>query len=575
VNFAHGYLLWLVWLAPVVFLAFWLGAKRRGNAVAPFASEAMMARITRGLDGRRRKLSAALVCVSLLFMSMALSGPLYGFKWREVERKGVDIVVALDCSRSMLAEDIKPNRLARAKRKVVDLLNRLEGDRVGLVAFAGTAFLQCPLTLDYAGMNVFLQSLSPDYLPVGGTAIAEAVDVAIDGFDPKSPAERAVILITDGEPTGEPAGGDPMEAAERAKKAGIRLFIVGVGSEEGAPIPLPGGGFRKDDSGNIVLARLNEDALKRMAATTGGAYARSVSGDMDWDVIYNKGIRGGMEARKLESGKLRVWEDRFQWALVPAMLALLLEMTIPVLRKRRFPFIALVPFIALAISPDAALAGAGGDVRAGIERYNAGDYNPALELFLKAQTDAPEAPEAAFDVGDAQYKSGDYEGAMKSWSSSARGSKDDLKARAVYNMGNAAYRLDRLEDAAKHYEEAVRLDPKDDDARKNLEFVKRKIEQKKEEQRQQEQNGKNGGKPDKQDQQDKKDRQDRQDRRDGGKDDKQQAGRKDEKQQAKPMAGKQSDAERKAAENMLNRLHDRPGSAMVPAYRKRSVDKDW
>lgn len=568
-NFARAYLLWLIWLAPLAFLAFWLGARRRGNAVAPFASETMMARITRGLDGKRRKLSALLVCFSLLFMSIALSGPLYGFKWREVERKGVDIVVALDCSRSMLAEDIKPNRLARAKRKVVDLLNRLEGDRIGLVAFAGTAFLQCPLTLDYAGMNVFLQSLSPDYLPVGGTAISEAVDAAIDGFDPKSPAERAVILITDGEPT----GGDPMEAAERAKKAGIRLFIVGVGSEEGAPIPLPGGGFRKDDSGNIVLARLNEDALKQMAAVTGGAYARSVSGDMDWDVIYNKGIRGGMEARKLESGKLRVWEDRFQWALFPAMLALLLEMTLPVLRKRRFPFIVIVPFIALMMSPGSALAGAGGDVRTGIERYNAGDYKPALELFLKAQTDAPETPEAAFDVGDAQYKSGDYEGAMKSWTAAARNAKDDLKARAVYNMGNAAYRMDKLEDAVKHYEEALKIKKDDEDARRNLEFVKRKIEQKKEEQKKHDSQDKQDG----QDKEQKKQDGQKQDKNEGKKDEKQQsAGKKDEKQQTGQQAGRRkSDAERKAAENMLNRLHDRPGSAMVPAYRKRSVDKDW
>ncbi|MBI5142167.1 MAG: VWA domain-containing protein, partial [Nitrospirae bacterium] len=561
---------WLIWRAPLAFLAFWLGARRRGNAVAPFASETMIARITRGFDGKRRKLSAVLVCLSLLFLSIALSGPLYGFKWREVERKGVDIIVALDCSRSMLAEDIKPNRLARAKRKVIDLLNRLEGDRIGLVAFAGTAFLQCPLTLDYAGMNVFLQSLSPDYLPVGGTAIAEAVDAAIDGFDPKSPAERAVILITDGEPTGgEFAGGDLVEAAERAKKAGIRLFIVGVGSAEGAPIPLPGGGFRKDDSGNIVLARLNEDALKQMAALTGGAYARSVSGDMDWDVIYNKGIRGGMEARKLESGKLRVWEDRFQWALFPAMLALLIEMTIPVLRRRRFPFIALMAFIPLAISPDAALAGAGGDVRAGIERYNAGDYKPALESFLKAQTDAPETPEAAFDVGDAQYKNGDYEGAMKSWSAAARGAKDDLKARAVYNMGNAAYRLDKLENAVKHYEEALKIKKDDEDARRNLEFVKRKIEQKKEEQKQHD-------RQDKQDGQDKKQDEQKQDKNEGKKDEKQQtAGKKGEKQQTGQQAGQKNDAGRKAAENMLNRLHDKPGTAMVPAYRKRSVEKDW
>jgi len=487
-RLAHPLWLYLIWAVPVVLFIYWVGFRRRKSALARYASAKIMERIAPGRSDFRRWAAAGFLALSILMLSVALSGPLYGFKWRTIERKGVDIIVAIDCSRSMLAEDVKPNRLERARREIIDLINRLQGDRIGLVAFAGTAFLQCPLTVDYSGFNIFLQALSPDFLPVGGTALAEAIDTALRAFDPKSPAEKAVILITDGEPT----GGDPMEAAERARQDGVKLFIVGVGSKEGAPIPEKGGGFKKDISGKIVLSRLDEKELKRMAALTDGAYVRSVAGDMDWDVIYDRKIRGEMEAKKsseknieknLESGKIKVWEDRYQWPLALALIALIAELIMP-LRRRTLPAVLLPLVLASAFFLSANYsyaASASKEVKEGLRQYKAGDFAAALDSFVKAQLQEPEAPEIFFDIGSANYKNGDYKSAMDSFQAALKGAGDELKPRILYNMGNTAYKLGDLEKSIEHYETALKADPEDNDSKKNLEFVKRKLEQQKQE----------------------------------------------------------------------------------------------
>lgn len=539
----------------------------------------------------------------LLFLAASLSGPLYGFRWRTVERKGVDLIVALDCSRSMLASDIKPDRLSRAKREILDLLNRLTGDRVGLVAYAGTAFMQSPLTVDYAGFNIFLNALTPDYLPVGGTDVAGAIDTALESFDPESPAEKAVVLITDGEPT----GGDPVEAAARAKEAGVRIFVIGVGSAEGAPVPGRDGGFRKDASGNIVLSRLGEETLKQIAKVSGGTYVRSVAGDMDWDVIYNKGIRGGMKAETLESGRIMVWEDRYQWPLALAIAALAAEILLPL--GRRAAALLLLPLFLVPGPSPASAAGASGLVREGLGHYEAGRYDKALKSFIDAQVEEPGSPEIAYDLGNAYYRAGEFEEAMRNYQVAARDGEKQLRRDALFNHGNAAYRLGRLEEAIEKYGEVLTENPEDGDARKNLEFVKLQLEKKK-------QQKKNDSGEDERDSGSKdKDEKDKSDNSGGGKpgepekkeeggagdrrgNEKRQA--QDEKQQARnngeeadkedgmnmaeetdggekrQTAGRRDEKrENTGAALRLNRLSDQPGKAMIPAYGKHRVEKDW
>lgn len=324
-RFAHIHMLFLIWAVPLVFLVCVYGMKKRKSILKTFCGSSGLSVLSPMMSAKRRWVKYALLLVSLLFTSMALSGPQYGFKWQEIERKGVDLFIAMDCSKSMLATDIQPTRLERAKREVFDLLSMLQGDRAGLIAFAGTAFVQCPLTLDYNAFNLFMNALGPDSIPLGGTDIAAAIHAALDGFSEKDETDKAIILITDGEST----GGDPVAAAEEALKKGVKIFCIGVGHDEGVPVPDTNGGFQKDNQGKIILARLDEDTLKKIASVTGGDYVRSVAGDMDLDRIYTQNIRGTMEQKTLQSGKKKIWEDRFQWFLGPAIMFLMLGLGLP------------------------------------------------------------------------------------------------------------------------------------------------------------------------------------------------------------------------------------------------------
>lgn len=317
--------LWLLWLVPAL-LAFYVYVFRtRSRLLRRFAPAEMMARLAAGVSRQRRALKAALVLLGLTAALLSLAEIKYGFTWEEVRRRGVDIVVALDVSDSMLVKDAEAggdlSRLERAKREIVDLLRLLEGDRVGLVAFAGTAFVECPLTLDYSAAEVFLGAIDTELIPLKGTALGEAIRTSLGAFEGSSQDSRAIILITDG----EDHTGQALAAAEEAKAAGVRIFPIGIGRDEGSPIPAPDGGFRRDRQGEIILSKLDEPTLQRIALATGGRYVRSVTGDVDLEQIYSQGIKATLEEQELGSSRRQRWEDRFQWLLGVALLALGVE----------------------------------------------------------------------------------------------------------------------------------------------------------------------------------------------------------------------------------------------------------
>ncbi len=285
----------------------------------------MFSMIIPGLDPKTRWIKTFLIIIGSGFAIIALSEPQYGYSWKKTEQKGVDIMIALDCSKSMLAQDIKPSRLERAKREIIDLLQMMRSDRAGLVAFSGRAILQCPLTLDHETFNIFLRVLEPEFLPVGGTNLNAAIKECYNGFEKDSDTQKAIIIITDGEST----TGDIEKIGRDMAKKGIKIFGIGVGGIEGAPIPDKKGGFKKDSSGNIVLSKVNETILKKLTAITGGAYVRSVAGDMDLDLIYKDKILGSMERKTLTLEKRKVWENRYQWFLFPCLILLLIEYILP------------------------------------------------------------------------------------------------------------------------------------------------------------------------------------------------------------------------------------------------------
>ena len=324
--------LWLLWLVPALMVFYGFSFRRRRQLLARFASTTMLQRLTGSVSRPRQALKAALVTVALAALIAALAEPQYGFSWEELERKGVDVVVAVDVSDSMLVRDADAagglTRLERAKREIVDLLRMMEGDRVGLVAFAGTAYVQCPLTLDYGAAEVFLDAIDTDLIPIKGTDLSAALEVSLDALSGGARESLAVILITDG----EDHSGKALELAEKARVAGVRIFTIGIGRDEGAPVPDAGGGFRRSRSGEIVLSRLDEPTLQKMALATGGRYVRSVTGDLDLEQIYSQGIKAVLEDQELESERRQRFKERFQWLLALALPLLMLE---PMISERR------------------------------------------------------------------------------------------------------------------------------------------------------------------------------------------------------------------------------------------------
>ncbi|MDE1043724.1 MAG: VWA domain-containing protein, partial [Nitrospinaceae bacterium] len=263
------------------------------------------------------------VVLAILFLILALTRPRWGYQWENLHQRGVDVIVALDVSSSMLAEDIKPNRLERAKRKISDLLDMMEGDRIGLVAFAGTSFVQCPLTLDYGAARLFLSAIDTQLIPVQGTALGNAIKTSVKAFRSQEKKSKALILITDG----EDQTGKALSAAKLAGDQGVKIYTIGIGGEIGAPLPNSSGagGFRKNQQGEVILSKLDETTLQQIALETGGSYVRSVTGDIDLNTIYKDQIKKHIEKKELKSERRKIWQERFQWFIFIALIFLVAE----------------------------------------------------------------------------------------------------------------------------------------------------------------------------------------------------------------------------------------------------------
>ncbi len=320
-NINYLYLLPIVFIMALAYIVFY---KNKQNAIMKFVQAELMDSIVAAVSKRKQKIKAVFVITALLFIIFSLVQPKWGYHWEDVERRGIDIVVAVDTSRSMLADDIKPNRLQAAKREINDLINIVDGDRVGLVAFAGTAFLQCPLTLDYGAFNLFLDDLNTNLIPVGGTSFGEAIKKSMSAFSSKLKKHKAIVLITDG----EDHQGNAMEMAKAAKEQGIVVYTVGVGKKEGAYIKLKDSKgnetLLKDREGKVVKSHLDEVLLNKIALETGGAYTPAYGTQWGLANIYTN-IIVNMEEKQLGGRKIKMYENRFQIPLFIALILITLE----------------------------------------------------------------------------------------------------------------------------------------------------------------------------------------------------------------------------------------------------------
>lgn len=334
IRFAHPWALQLIWLVPIALVVAWLEYRWRLKAMSSWAKEALWDASLPDRAPMRLALKRGFWALAIGFIALALAGPQVGTRTMQVTREGTDVVIALDVSKSMLAEDVAPSRMLKAKHEILKLLEQLRGDRVALVPFAGAAFVQVPLTLDYGALGSMLNSLDPGMIPQPGTAIGDAIKQARKAFRSESKAQKILILITDGE---DQENGAVTEAKEAAKE-GVLIFTVGMASPEGAPIP------EKDDAGRVmgykqasgsgtVISKLNESLLTDVAGSTGGDYYRDNPGGDEFRKIYERIL--GMSREKFEQKQFTDYEDRFQWPLAMAFLLLLADELVLPYRRRK------------------------------------------------------------------------------------------------------------------------------------------------------------------------------------------------------------------------------------------------
>lgn len=323
-KFAALQYIHLLWLIPLLILFFIYAGKQRRKALEKFGNVSLLNKLTRSVSLARRRWKMSLAIVAVTLMILAIIRPQYSTKFEEVNREGIDLIIAIDTSHSMLAEDIKPNRIEKAKSEVKGVIDRLQGDRIGLVAFAGESFVLCPLTLDYGAAKLFLDAIDTDIIPHQGTVIGDAIRTTLEAFNTQDRKHKVVILITDGEDHDT----DPQGAAELAAEEGVVIYTVGIGSIDGVLIPAfdkngNPAGYLKDQNGETVVTKLDEMTLQKIALATDGEYYRATTGEVELDKIYEAISK--MEKKEVGTLKFTNFEERFQWFLLPALILLCVE----------------------------------------------------------------------------------------------------------------------------------------------------------------------------------------------------------------------------------------------------------
>jgi Ca-activated chloride channel family protein len=482
-KFAQPSILCLMALLPLLAVFFIVSFRMKRRLLDGIIAPAMQEKLISGLSFRREKTKLVLLFLVFIFLLLAWSGPLWGSRLVEVKQKGLDVFIAIDCSLSMNARDIKPDRLTRAKADMKDLIMRLQPNRIGIIAFSGSAFVQCPLTMDVDAALMFVDLIEPGLIPVPGTAVGEAIRLAARSFPSKEPRYKALVLLTDG----EDHSSKPLEAAQEAARDGIRIFTIGFGSTRGEPIPvLDEKGtlreYKKNRSGEMVLSKLNEADLIRIASVTRGEYYRAAGGGIAVDRVTGDIL--SMEKRQLKDRWENEMENRFQFPLVLALALLLWEFFLP---ERKDPgkagalikikSLLTLGFMLLLLQQAApSWASPAGSVQKGCKLYNRGKYPEADSAFKKGLEKNPESHLLHFNDGAALYRMGKFQDAAAEFTRAASSTDKGLRARALYNLGNSLYRAGKEKEALSAFKDSIITSPDDADARFNYEFLRKKME---------------------------------------------------------------------------------------------------
>lgn len=333
-RFEHPEYLYALALIPVLILLYWSAAKMRKNALRRFGDSTVIASLMPEISTSRPLWKFVFIVLGYTFLVAGIANPQIGSKLEEVKREGVELMIALDVSNSMMAEDIQPNRLERAKQAIAKLVDRLHNDKIGLIIFAGQAYIQLPITTDYASAKMFLSMINTSLIPVQGTAIGKAIDMSMTSFSPDEEKNKAIIIITDGENHEDNA----IEIAGQAAEKGIKVHTIGMGLPKGAPIPVVGRygqrDFKTDREGNVVISKLDETMLQQIASAGNGIYIRANNTTVGLNTLFDELSK--MEKTEFEAEMYSDYEDRFQYFIGIALFFFLLDFLILNKKNRLF-----------------------------------------------------------------------------------------------------------------------------------------------------------------------------------------------------------------------------------------------
>lgn len=561
-RFAHIELLWLLAVIPVFVAAYIAYTRRKRRQLEAFGDAELMEQLMPNASRVRPTVKFSIVMIALAFLIIAAARPQFGQSERTEKRQGIEAIVALDISNSMLAEDVVPNRLERAKQMLSKLMDGMVNDKVGLVVFAGDAFVQLPITCDYVSAKMFLNSIKPELIKTQGTAIGQALSTSIRCFGEQSEASRAIILITDGENHED----DAVAVAKRAKEEGIQTLVVGIGKPEGSPIPLPGtNSFRKDRSGNVVVSKLNEEMCREIAQAGGGIYVRCDNSNTATKAIQKE--LNKLATQEIETQVYTDYNEQFQSFALLALLLLVIDYFIfnrknkSITKMDIFGEHRALTILLLLCSMNGFAQREAGDVRRGNRDYKKQDYTAAEVDYRRGLEKNKNGYEAHYNLGDALFKQDKYADAQTEFETAAKmlDKKDDKEryAKSMHNIGNCAFAQQQYDKAVAAYQESLRANPKDNDTRYNLVKAMEMLQQQQQQQQQQNQDQK-------QDQQQQQQQQEQQQQQ-------------QEQQQQEQQNEDQMDQE--TAEQILQALEQDEQDTQEKLQRqqgkKRRVEKEW
>ena len=566
-RFADPIYLYLLAVIPVLAIIRFLTYRNQKKRLRKFGDPKLLRDLMPDVSRFRPAVKFWILQGALALLIVMLARPQFGTKINNEQRVGIETIIAMDISNSMMAEDITPSRLDRSKMMVENLVDHFTNDKIGLIVFAGDAFVQLPITSDYVSAKMFLSSIDPSMMATQGTDIARAIEMATHSFTQEEGIGKAIIVITDG----EDHEGGALEAAKAAKDAGMRVYVLGVGSTKGSPIPIPGtGDYMKDNTGNTVMSALNEDMCRQVAQAGGGAYIHVENNSAAQDQLDTELDK--LAKKETTSTVYSEFDEQFQAVAILALLLLILEICI---FDRRNPLIkrlslfgskkkAAATMLLLMVAATASAQQADRQyIREGNKQFRLGQYDKAEVSYRKAVEKNPKNPQAAYNLGNALMAQKKDSAAVQQFEQSTRIETNPLrKAAAYHNMGVICQTHKMYGEAIEAYKNALRNNPNDDETRYNLVLCKHLKKKQDEKQKQNQQNKDDQNKKDDQKKDDKKDQ--KQDK----KDDKQQ-------EQQKPQMSKDN------AEQLLNAAiqnekmtQDKMKKAQQQPQR-RAVQKNW